>query len=310
METNEKLKIALLQETEKEVLTMIEHFETIPEGDLQMLEQSVLSACLALGRTMLEQILPHSGEEAERPSRRQGECGHQHRLVGLRPKQIPTLMGKVTIGRAYYQCFVEEKEPRASCSHGQAPWDSLWGLIAGRTSPGVQKQLGKLVSRLTLAEAVDTFTSLLPLPMSERQALNLIQPIGDALREQEEKQVASLFSQAANKETHTSERSAVLGPSIRRLYSETDGVMARIRRGSVSMEEVEVKRKGDIYREIKVGAVFEGILVGSIRTWCLASFSTSRDPLRMWPNDCLWKSLVASSMRWPNGVEWTEHGKS
>lgn len=171
METNEKLKIALLQETEKELLTMIEHFETIPEGDLQMLEQSVLRACLALGRTMLEQILTHSGEEAERPSRRQGECGQKPRLVGLRPKQIHTLMGKVTIRRAYYQCLVEEKEPRTSCSHGQAPWDSVWGLIAGRTSPGVQKQLGKLVSRLTLAEAVDTFTSLLPLPMSERQAL-------------------------------------------------------------------------------------------------------------------------------------------
>ena len=259
METNEKLKIALLQETETEVLKMIDQGEMIQEGDLQTLEQSVLRACLSLGRTMMEQILNHAGEQAERPCRREGACGHQQRLVGLRPKQFHTLMGKVTIRRPYYHCVVEEEEPSASCSHGQAPWDSVWGQIAGRTSPGVQKLLGKLVSRLTLSEAVDTFTDILPLSMSERQALNLIQPIGAALSEQEEEQVQTLFEQAANKETQAAEQGSVLGPSIRRLSIETDGVMARIRRGSVPMEEAEAKRKGDVYREIKVGAVFEGI---------------------------------------------------
>ncbi len=79
------------------------------------------------------------------------------------------------------------------------------------------------------------------------------------MREQEEEQVQTLFEQAANKETQAWEQGAVLGPSIRRLYIETDGVTARMRRGSVTMEEAEAKRKGDVYREIKVGAVFEGI---------------------------------------------------
>ncbi|MEO8973681.1 MAG: ISKra4 family transposase [Ktedonobacteraceae bacterium] len=259
METNEKLKRALVQETEKELLKMIEQGETIPEGDLQTLEQSVLRACLALGRTMMEQILTHTAEEATRPSRRAGDCGHQQRLVGRRPRQIHTLMGKVTIRRAYYQCMVKEEAASATCSHGQAPWDAVWEQIAGRTSPGVQRLLGKLVSRLTLSEAVDTFTSILPLPMSERQALNLIQPLGEALREQEEEQVEALFEQAAHTERPALEQGPVPGPSIRRLYIETDGVMGRLRRGSVTMEEAEARRKGDVYREIKVGAVFEGI---------------------------------------------------
>ena len=259
METNEKLKIVLVQEMEKELLKMIDHLETIKEGDLQTLEQSVLRACLSVGRTMMEQILNHTAEEADRPCRREGACGHEQRLVGIRPKQLHTLMGKVTIRRAYYQCKVQEEELSATCSHGQAPWDVVWGQIAGRTSPGVQRLLGKLVSRLTLSEAVDTFTDILPLPVSERQALNLIQPLGEALSEQEEEQVQALFAQAATKEMQASEQAAVLGPAIRRLYIETDGVTARIRRGSVPMEEAETKRKGDVYREIKVGAVFEGI---------------------------------------------------
>ena len=42
------------------------------------------------------------------------------------------------------------------------------------------------------------------------------------------------------------------------MYVEIDGVMARLRRGSVPMEEKERKRPGDVYREVKVGAVFEG----------------------------------------------------
>src|SRR5436305_4364787 len=43
---------------------------------------------------------------------------------------------------------------------------------------------------------------------------------------------------------------------IRRLYIELDGIFARMRRGSVPMEEHERKRIGDIYREIKVGGTF------------------------------------------------------
>jgi len=259
METNEKLKTVLLQETEKAMIEMIDQLQTVKEGDLQTLEQSVLTACLSLGRTVMEQVLNHAGEEAERKARRDGECGHRQRLVGMRPKQLHTLMGKVTIKRAYYQCMVEEGEQSTECNHGQAPYDDVWGPFNGRTSPGVQKLLGKFVARMTLSEAVESFNDILPLPMSERQALNLIQPVGEALREREEMQIQALFEQAEDRKTRQSEQSSVPGSPIRRLYIETDGVMARMRRGSVPMEESEIKRKGDVYREFKVGAVFEGI---------------------------------------------------
>ncbi len=240
------------------MLKVIDQLQTREEGDLQTLEQSVLTACLSLGRSVMEHVLTHAGEQAERPARRDGECGHRQRLVAKRPKQLHTLMGKVTLRRAYYQCLLEEEKPSAECNHGQAPFDQVWGPFTGRTSPGVQKLLGKLVARMTLSEAVETFSSLLPLPMSERQALNLIQPVGEALREQEDEQVQALFEQAADIETHPSEQSSVQGVPIRRLYIETDGVTACMRRGSVPMEEAEAKGRGDVYREIKVGAVFEG----------------------------------------------------
>ncbi len=99
---------------------------------------------------MMQQIFNHAAEEAERPSKREEACGHRQRLVGMHSLPLHTLMGKVTIERAYSQCVVEKGEQSAACSHGQAPYDAVWGPFAGRMSPGVQKLLGKLVSRSTL----------------------------------------------------------------------------------------------------------------------------------------------------------------
>ena|SRR5579884_3727036 len=95
--------------------------------------------------------------------------------------------------------------------------------------------------------------------MSERQALNVIQPVGEALREREEEQLQALFEPAASRKTQAVQPSAVPAVPIRRLYIEVDGVTVRMRRGSVPMEAVERKRTGDVYREFKVGAVFEGV---------------------------------------------------
>jgi hypothetical protein len=114
-----------------------------------------------------------------------------------------------------------------------------------------------LCASLTLEEAAETFSRLLPLQMSARQALNLMQPLGEALLLQEDEQVRALWEQAMQAQTPSDAGPTSQQDSIDRLYIELDGVLARLRRGSVAMEEQERKRKGDVYREVKVGAVFE-----------------------------------------------------
>ena len=64
-----------------------------------------------------------------------------------------------------------------------------------------------------------------------------------------------LFDKALQQEKEE-KRSQKVVKDIQRLYIELDGIFARMRRGSVPMEEHELKRIGDIYREVKVGAVF------------------------------------------------------
>src|SRR5438874_12111211 len=124
------------------------------------------------------------GNESESvPTKMKGECGHQQKLVGYRSKKLLTLFGEVEWKRAYYQCQVEaDSEPQQAlkCSHGRAPADEKWGVQGTRTSPGVQQYISYLCAMLTLEEAAEAFGRLLPLRMSARQALNLMQPVGMA----------------------------------------------------------------------------------------------------------------------------------
>src|SRR5712692_5736908 len=111
-----------------------------------------------------------------------------------------------------------------------------------------------LRARLTFEEAAQTLCRSVPIGMSGRQALNLMRPVGGALAASEAQQVMALEAQARQARSLPTERQQQTG--IERLYIELDGVLARMRRGSVPMEQEEVHRKGDVYREIKAGAVF------------------------------------------------------
>jgi hypothetical protein len=78
--------------------------------------------------------------------------------------------------------------------------------------------------------------------------------VGEALAASEDQQVMALENEARQARSLSAEwqQRAV----IERLYIELDGVLARMRRGSVLMEKEERQRQGDVYREIKAGAVF------------------------------------------------------
>src|SRR5258708_6271297 len=103
-------------------------------------------------------------------------------------------------------------------------------------------------------EAAETLCRSVPIGMSGRQALSLMRPVGEALASAEDRQVKTLQAQAKQARSQPQEPQPT--KEIERLYIELDGVLARMRRGSVSMEKEELQRKGDVYREIKAGAVF------------------------------------------------------
>ena len=261
METNERAKRELYQAAEKELTQLIEEVEGIEKGKSKELEEKIYQGIFKIGRRLMEGVL-NKGKEAV-PTKIEGKCGHEQKLVGYRPKKMLTLFGEVEWKRPYYQCQAEksgeggEKDHAEQCSHGSCPEDERWGVEGKRTTLGVQRQVSYLCAMLTFEDAAETFRRMLPLGMSARQALNLMKPVGKALEAREDEEVNALFGKALESKTDEDEKlSQNIGKDIRRLYIELDGIFARMRRGSVAMEEHELKRIGDIYREIKVGATF------------------------------------------------------
>ena len=256
METNEQIRRVLKQALEEELAHFLEQASQITEGDLKHLEEQVVKSSQAIGRKLMAAALNSRLHEARPVARREGSCGHMQRLVGERPKELMTLVGPVSFVWPYYQCLqTAEAQEEQGCHRGEAPADGLWGVEQQRTTPGVQQEISYLSARLTFEEAAQTLCRSVPIGMSGRQALNLMRPVAEALAAAEDGEVHTLQAQAqqARSQPDTQREEP---KEIERLYIELDGVLARMRRGSVPMEQEEQERKGDVYREIKAGAVF------------------------------------------------------
>ncbi len=158
MKTDETMRATLMQAAEAEIVEMLERVQSLEEGDLMGVEEEVLKMVFHLGRTVVEEIVNRQTGQEAGEKRRVGKCGHEQRWMGERPKQVLTLLGKITVRRAYYHCQRDESETeeRVGCSHGEAPMDGVWGIEERRTSGGVQRLLGYLCASLTLEEAAET----------------------------------------------------------------------------------------------------------------------------------------------------------
>ena len=82
---------------------------------------------LKLGGSMLGQLL--SADRGQRGP--QVSCGHGHQaeLADYRDKTFDTVLGPVTVNRAWYHC--------AECKHGLAPRDAELGVAGTSLSPGL-----------------------------------------------------------------------------------------------------------------------------------------------------------------------------
>jgi len=255
METNEQLRTVLKKVLESELESFLEQVRELAEGDLEQMEERVVKSSQAIGRKLMEGVLNSRLHEQRPVARREGSCGHRQRLVEERPKTLITLVGSVRFVRPYYQCLpVAEQTEEVTCTHGEAPADAIWGVHEQRTTPGVHRLITYLCTRLTFEEAAEALCHCVPTGMSGRQALTLMRPVGAAAAAEEDHQVCLLQAAAQQARCPLGERPTKKGTE--RFYIELDGVLARMRRGSVPMEKEEQQHTGDVYREIKVGAVF------------------------------------------------------
>lgn len=109
--------------------------ERVGHLDLESLEIHIRSAMHEVGSTMLEKFLNSDGGDY-RGRTLPCEQGHVFEFKEYRDKEILTVLGSVTIQRAYYY---DEK-----CEQGYCPKDRVLNVEETSWSPGVKRIMGKV----------------------------------------------------------------------------------------------------------------------------------------------------------------------
>jgi len=100
---------------------------------IEAAELAIRAGLTSLGRGVLEDLL--TADAGYRGPRIGCGAGHQAQFVSYRPKAVDTVLGPVTVNRAWYHC--------AACGHGLAPRDAELGIAGDTMSPGLAKMAAR-----------------------------------------------------------------------------------------------------------------------------------------------------------------------
>src|SRR5205814_3187957 len=92
-------------------------------------EDVIRAGLIRLGGGVLEGLL--AADAGYRGPRAGCGAGHQARFAGYRDKTVDTVLGPVTVRRAWYHCV--------ACGHGSAHRDEQLGTAGQGMSPGLRK---------------------------------------------------------------------------------------------------------------------------------------------------------------------------
>ena len=83
-------------------------------------------------------------------------CDQLARYAGRRSKTLATVLGPITLSRAYYHC--------AACQRGFCPRDHALGVEATSLSPAVTRMVGSVAAMGSFAESSDLLNELAGVP--------------------------------------------------------------------------------------------------------------------------------------------------
>ena len=97
-------------------------------GGIEAAELAIRAGLTRLGRGVLEALL--AADAGYQGPRVPCGAGHQAQFTGYRDKTVDTVLGPVTLRRAWYHC--------APCRRGLAPRDARLGVAGQTMSPGLR----------------------------------------------------------------------------------------------------------------------------------------------------------------------------
>jgi hypothetical protein len=142
---------------------------------LGVLEDAMRAALATAGAALLEAVLAGDGEGYCGPRAACGWCGGRAAFAGARPKTIITVLGPVTLQRAWYHC--------AACRHGFAPRDQQLGVGDGSLSPGLSEMTALAGAETSFARAAALLAGLAGITLSPRTVERSAEASGAAARQ-------------------------------------------------------------------------------------------------------------------------------
>ena len=206
---------------------------------LGVLEQAMRTALTSAGARLLEAVL--AGEDGYAGAHAKCPDGHQAGYAGVRDKTITTVLGPVTLRRAWYHC--------AGCKHGFAPRDRQLGVSGDSLSPGLAEMIALAGAEVSFARAAGLIGGLAGITVSTRTIERSAEATGAAAR-------AAADAEAAAIRARTIVALPPQEPLPDMLYVETDGTGVPVR---ASETEGRPGKDGDgkaRTREVKLARLF------------------------------------------------------
>ena len=108
-------------------------------------------------------------------------CGQPARYVGRRPKRFTSVLGPLTLARAYYHC--------AACDAGFCPRDRALGLVDTSLSPGVLRMVGRVGAMVSFEEGHALLHELAGVDVPTTQVQRGAEALGREVAEDEQQVV-------------------------------------------------------------------------------------------------------------------------
>lgn len=135
-----------------------------------MLETAVRAAMSALGACLLEQLL--AADTGHRGPRVDCGAGHEAGFVAYRSKRIDTVLGPITVRRAYYHC--------RPCGRGVVPRDQQLGVTGASLSPGLATMTARAGTAAPFAQAAGLLAELAGITLSTKRVERSAEAAGAA----------------------------------------------------------------------------------------------------------------------------------
>lgn len=201
-----------------------------PEPDLEAWEMGLRDRMHRVGAVVLEQLLNAEGGGYQ-GSRQACAEGHETVFVEQRSKQVLTVLGSVTVERAYYHC--------SSCQAGMIPRDDALDIVGSSFSPGVRRMMSRVGSKEPFEKGRQDLKELAGLEVTAKQVERISEQTGQQAESWQAGRPAKM----------------ILLKSIPKLYITYDGsgvpVVSRETEGRAGKQNPQAKT-----REAKLGAVF------------------------------------------------------